>query len=234
MKQEIDGLNQQTTYIYYDAQRQYAITRPNGRFEWTFWDASGRQQSSKAQVAQQIRQTLLARDAIGRQVQQQAPDGQPTFYYYDAKNQLSATVNCAGYVTRFIYDNRDRLTDTIVYANQIDIGDTRLEQVLQHVKPCAKDRCQTTLYNPAGQILFEIDGEGGVVEHCYDSAGRTTKKIAHAIKLPKDTSRCLANIELLLISSPGARETRYFYAADNQLIGEQDAAGYVIEYRRNA
>ena len=154
--QQTDALGNTTTFTYDASGNQLTETRSQTLLDGstrtilneTEYDASGRARFSRTyENGVLVRETETQYDAVGNRITEIDPLGR---------------------TTRFIYDDRGLLTETILPddtpADDSDNPRTRTE------------------YDAAGQTIAEIDQLGRRTEFLYDKAGRQT-----AIILPDDT-----------------------------------------------
>jgi YD repeat-containing protein len=168
-----------TTTFQYDATgnliRQVSAT---GIATGYAYDANGRNLTQTVTVTTTSGpQTLVTRteyDAEGRVTKMIARTGSTAETQYDALGQEAASIDALGRVTRFRYDDRGQLIETI-YPDDTPADDS--------------DNPRTrTEYDAAGRTVAQIDESGRRTESVYDSLGRCVETI-----YPDETSSDLSD-----------------------------------------
>lgn len=170
------------------------------------------------------RDQLFFYDLQGRQVAARDALGGLSYNTYNAQGQLEYSIDSTGAVVQFIYDDSERLVQTLHSANRIDTSswyDSVTEQIsipttVTVTADAQNDRLIETQYDAAGRISRTIDGEGNNTLFFYDGASRLIKTESRDGNNPS-----------------GARISRSFYSEDGLLLGSLDAKGYVTETKYN-
>jgi RHS repeat-associated protein len=101
-------------------------------------------------------------------------NGNATYYGNDARGNIIATTNCAGYVTRYTYETNFNQVTSItdpngfVTTNLYDLHGSRIKET----DPLAFTREWT--YDAFGNVLTEKDKNGNITHHYYDQFGNRT------------------------------------------------------------
>lgn len=100
---------------------------------------------------------------------------------YSADGLVSQTIDGAGRVTAFEYDNSGRPVRTIAYATNVAVSAYKTAPPTAPVTVTvnAADVVTRTFYNRDGQIIGVLDGEGYLTENVYDAAGQKVEEIAY-------------------------------------------------------
>jgi YD repeat-containing protein len=161
----------------------------------------------------------------------------------DGKGRLVYTINAAGQVQEYRYNERGNTQQIISYATPIILNPQQLPTLLglaqEIVVNTAKDRGIITYFNAAGQLQYTVDGENGLSQYQYDAAGRLKSITCYYLPITD------AQIENLLagkgpqpIEHPQDR-THYQYCDDDNhitgsIIVDRTNKGYLQEQQRNA
>jgi YD repeat-containing protein len=243
----IDALEQASDYQYKANLLQ--VTLPNGRQTMQQLDSAGLVQAVEQRVQvgdeQQTRLTRYERDQAGRIIVSHLPDGREIYTFYDGQDRLSHKVSTSGLVEEIQQHSEHNYISKTLYALPIEMAKLRpdskqlptlatLQSLL--IKQPAKDRTEYEFLDAVGHVRYKVDAAQYVVEYRYDAVGNKLAEIAYATKL--DAAKLEQLKQGQAIELPFAAEQdrcqRFFYDVDNLLIGKQDAAGYVVEYLRNA
>jgi|GEM_PF-1536176 len=235
-----DGLGQVTTLKYTGPETQKTL--PNGRVESRFHDRAGACHRQTQSAEGNLRATDYERDEAGRVVVTHLPDGRAITTLYDEANRLRLRISATGQVESWTYTPFS--TTHCQYAKPIDVNQLRekpttlptLARALALVKPDAADRADYRFYDAKGRLAYTVDAERHITEQRYTGQDKRCAKVCYADKLePAQLEALLRNAPIALAFTPSKdRLSRAFYDADNRLLAEQDGAGYVTEYVRNA
>jgi len=250
-----DGLNRltvstdangvQTTTVYDDVNYTIATTLANGLVTTSAYNNAGELVSvlqSDVNTAQSLGTTTYAYDAAGNLRHQTDPTGITTYQLYDARNRLVADIDADGSVTERVYDAADNLVQSIAYATRIDTAQlinpdgSPADVDINAVRPANTndDRTFTTVYDSANRAVLSYDSIGAVAQTLYDGAGRVTDVIQYATAIDTNgltATRTPSDVIARIQSNVDDRHSRSFYDADSNLVGQLDAAGYLVEYR---
>lgn len=238
-----DALQQTTTHSYLD--NQVATVLPNGRVEIQQLDSAGLMTSTQQVVNRQARTEFVERDTAGRAIVTRHPDGRETYSFYDRQDRLGFTVSAQGVVTQYQYDEVNRSHATIHYSKPIDVTRLRLvpgilptAQVLQGLlqPDAANDRYSYEFLDGSGRPCYRVDAEQYVTELRYNHQDKLTAEIQYQAKLmPEQLEQLKQGKAISLpLDTKQDRCTCYFYDADGNRVAEQDPAGYITEYQRDA
>lgn len=188
------------------------------------------------------------------------PDENKTFEFYDKQQRLQASVSASGVVTEFSYNTQHRYIKKTEYASQIESSalypvkstadylwsylgyqdqgprqDLLAKALSEQSKP-EFDRVSYTFYGVSDEPRFEIDAKGYLTEYQYNSSLKLTHTIQYKNILTDDEIKGLLSGGQINRKPDRKKDrvTSNFYDNDNCKIGEQDAAGYVTEYIRDA
>ena len=95
-----------------------------------------------------------------------------TEHQYDALGNRTMMINNIGVKTKYVYDDIDRLLQTI--------------EDFQGTDPSTQDTTSTYVYDGANQVTSLTDHDGNVTGYEYDLGGRANK-IKHADNIPVGT-----------------------------------------------
>lgn len=201
---QTDALGNTTSTTYNDAGQSISTTLANGLIQTTVFDSNGRAISvselDPADLSTPLSGSNHVYDAAGQLRAVQEANGVIAYTFYDAAGRVSAVIDGTGSLVENIYDNNGNPVQRIEYATKV--SSSLLTQLpvftgarltganetltLVQLRPAshADDRTIYNYYDEAGQLLFEIDGEGYVTEYRYDGAGQLTDTIAHSAAFP--------------------------------------------------
>ena len=188
--QEVSADGSINRYFYDDAGRLYKTIQADGTSDKTasrtqfnaFGEVigvvSGVGEATISDLDTAIDQygTSYAYDALGRKIYEENPDGQKTYFYYNADNQLSYVVNALGEVSMFTYTSFGEIATSRQLTNRIsidDLNDNVIADRVNAVKDDASDQVISTYYNSLGLVRKEVDAEGHTTVYFYDKYGNT-------------------------------------------------------------
>ncbi|WP_218943453.1 hypothetical protein [Exilibacterium tricleocarpae] len=146
-------------------------------------------------------------DAIGNQIKTTDARNATTRFYYDADNRIVSMLDAEGYIIESEYDASDnqitRRESFTPFAGTAD----------DFIKPTAPDssldRTTRFTYDGAGQLIREVDPEGGEFSYTYDAAGN---RVASMDALGRQTTFAFdLNNQLISQIDPNGIETRFGY-----------------------
>jgi YD repeat-containing protein len=219
-----DAARDQLSWNLYDkAGRLNKTVAANGAVTETIYDAAGRVQRVIA-YANAIDTSILGVHPDASQVVPVADAARDrvTRYFHDRDGLLRGALDAEGYLTEILYDSAGRVWQTIAYA--LLARDAAADSV-DAARPASStaDIRRSTLYDAAGQISGEIDAEGFLTEHAYDTRGNRVLSTRHAIAL---SAGQLAGIS----SSTSPASLGASSSADDQVSGASyDALDRVID-----
>ena len=248
-----NAANETTTYQYDN--RHTEITRPNNRKEITECDVHGwvdkEQQIIQINNQPVTRETTYRRNILDCCTEKcTTADGQFSYRFYDKQNRLGFSVHPSGRLTEYRYDAQNRNKTTIRYAKNIDINKlaalaahkteptidnlSKLMQQMAIADP-ERDHFSYKFYDQSDRLSYQVDEEGYFSQTFYNERDTEVAQIHYATPIKPDQLATLLKGESIALVADAKRDRiqRKFYDADQQLIGLQDAAGYVTEYKRN-
>jgi YD repeat-containing protein len=240
-----DALNNKTSYEYQDANSQIKITYPNTSSRITKTNASGLLTTEQATANSidsqpQTRISGYERDNSGRIVVTTRPDGNQIYSFYDKQNRLGFTVSALGIVREYRYDRQNLYNTKIEYYTSIDPAKLKVsptaENLINLLKQSANlqlDRYNTIFLDASGRKAYEVDAKNIVTQYFFDNLDRETARILYKNPLTDDQLKKLqSKQEINLIPDFNKdRCARIFYNKDNEIIGRQDSAGYITQYK---
>jgi YD repeat-containing protein len=247
-KGALSSIEQTTKYDYSAGSAKLIITRPNGRTEERDWNSAGNTleetQTGQSAGDVQVRVTESWRDKMGRTIITTKPDGKRHYTFFDMQNRLVFEVNSLGALTEYVHNNTNRFTGTIRYMIPLPLDKLQpfpeilpsLADVRGLIVPSpAQDRRDDKFYDKSGRLHYEVDSGGYVIEHRHDNLDRKTAVIKYADPLTADQLEQLQQGKAISLHPDITKDRfwQYFYNAENQKVGEQDPAGYLIEYQRD-
>lgn len=253
-----DGLNRltkttnangkQTTTIYDDSAGYASTLLANGLITSSVYNSAGELISvvkSDAGSSEILGTTQYSYDAAGNLRHTTDPSGVRSYLVYDARGRVVAEIDADGSLTEHLYDEAGKLLQNIRYATHIETNQlvnadgTPASINIDILRPAGDidDRHNYRVYDAANRLVFNIDSSGSVTQFFYDGHGQLTDAVSYSNQI--DTTIVAPNpsvvdITAIIVSDTANRHTRSFYDADGNIIGELDAAGYVIEHRYNA
>lgn len=181
-------------------------------------------------------------DALGRRMQSQTTgqiDGVErtltTRYFYDANGREVGRLDAEGYLVEFAYDRAGRRISSIAYATATP-ADERAAGGLDQLRPTAAagDQHSRAFYDGQGNLVVELDAEGGLVEHTYDEARNQRGTRAYALKLTGlSGNETLASL-LAQARTGASRESKRSFDAAGRVTTELNADGLVARYSYDA
>ncbi|MET4726717.1 YD repeat-containing protein [Lysobacter enzymogenes] len=181
-------------------------------------------------------------DALGRLLQSKTTgsiDGVErvlaTRYFYDDNGRQIGRLDAEGYLTEYLYDRAGRRAGAIAYANPTDPAQ-RDAGSLDQLRPQAHagDQRSRAFYDGLGNLIAELDAEGGLTEYVYDEARNQRAVRAYALKLAglgggETLAALLAQAKTGIV-----RESRRSFDAAGRLEVERNADGLVTRYTYDA
>lgn len=168
-------------------------------------------------------------------------------YLYDASGRLIATVDEEAFLIESVYDQSDRLLQTIAYANAVDSNHFELGLLtstdLDTIRPESNDsdRVNRLYYNGRDELVGVLDAEGYFDGMEYDGAGNLLEQTRSENSLfrlnagttesifTSDPKQQLERIRELL--DDAVRTTNYVYNGFNELVSMTNWQGLLTEYR---
>ncbi|MDQ1133914.1 YD repeat-containing protein [Pseudoxanthomonas winnipegensis] len=223
------------TYFGYDEDgRQTHRQTVEGDAEWVSYDALGRVavRSRDGVVsaydyddAGRVVRTVEDPDGVGNPDPNQMPSSEPHFaletrYTYDALGRALSVQDPRGTITRYRYDTRGQLLESVVDPDGLALRTTYTWDELGR---------QLSVTTAAGTA------SASTTSYTYDGAGRRTKQTEAAGKLNLVTAYVYdADGNVVARTDASGRTTRYAYDGAGRLRFEVHADGGVVEYYHDA
>ncbi|WP_426270378.1 LysM peptidoglycan-binding domain-containing protein [Dyella kyungheensis] len=201
-----NGLNLTTRYNL-DAQgRQLSVTDPTGAVTTSTYDADGN--------------VLTRTNALGS----------ITTYTYDGGGKTLTVTSGAGtgaaITTQYVYDNLERLSQTIVDPGQLNLTTTYSYDADSNLiaKTDANGNVTQYVYDQAGEQIFAIDPTGAVTKNTYDADGRLTATRGYATPLSASQLSALGSAPTIaavtadLAPSASDHYTQNVYNTEGQVV----------------
>jgi YD repeat-containing protein len=242
-----------TSYHY--GNRRIEIIRPNGRNELTEFDTRGwickEQQTIQINNQSVTREITYSRNIVGCATEKRTTaDGQFSYQFYDKQNRLGFIVHPNGCLTEYRYDAQNCYKATIRYAKKID-KEKLIAGRLPWNEPSANDlfrlmenmaiadplhdRISYEFYDTSERLYYAVDEEAYICQTIYNDHDQVIAQIKHEARLQPDQLAALLKGKNIVLPIEPTRDRIQctFYDGEQQIIGLQDAAGYVTEYKRN-
>lgn len=166
-------------------------------------------------------------------------DTRRSYFIYDDKRRLVATVDAENAITEYRYDGADQLIQRISYANpimQADI-DARLSGneflAVYRPKPSDDDVHWNARYDAQGQRVAELDGEGYLTITIYDEFGNlwlSYRYVDHAHRITGELRAAGTVQQWLDNAGEEGRLSFSQYNLRHELIQHTDAQGVETRY----
>ncbi|MFZ5636609.1 MAG: DUF6531 domain-containing protein, partial [Pseudomonadota bacterium] len=236
-----------TQYVYTDSGNQIATTLDTGMVRTEVRNVYGEviaatESVSAGNTAGQ-RATNRRYDAAGRLIAEESliegttPNELKarTYFIYDAKGRLSATIDATGAVVETVYDGMDRAIETRHYANRV----TPLESWWTGVPPAVLWRSNAGT-PPGNALVVTVDTtRDQIVQASYDGASRLSTETVVGIDAAQtrittytyDGAHRLTQVRVTdgAGTAATARTTRTLYDRAGRAVATVDAEGYVTE-----
>ncbi|MCS3806987.1 DUF4214 domain-containing protein, partial [Chromobacterium alkanivorans] len=238
----------QHQYQLYDAQgRKQAEIDATGALTEIRYNAVN-QIIRRTRYANRIDLSLLGKDPARWSLETLRPqagnDDRIEHLLYDAAGRLARSIDASGAVIDTHYDGRGQIIGTTRYAAWLDAkqqqalqaheGELSLDNANARVAANGQDRAERRLYDAAGRLQAELDGEGYLTEHRYNSAGQRLASLRYATAAPA-SARARGGLDALRPQPDAQDQTvSYYYDGHGQQTGEVDAEGYLNETRYDA
>lgn len=128
--------------------------------------------------------------------------------YYDARGDLTFTVDGEGYVTRYDYDAEDRQVGTVRWDNPVSLASVTDATLITDIPALVSSSytATATSYDMDGRVATTTDGEGAVTSYLYNANGTLNTKTEG-------------------YGTPDAVQTYYVYDAAGRVVSRYDAYG---------
>src|SRR6185312_12151433 len=151
---------------------------------------------------------------------------------YDSANRLVFSIDAAGGVVAYSYDNLGHVVKQVAYAAQYttsgDPSQSTMQSFVSANASASNDRVGRTIYDAFGRAVHAVDAEGFVTESQYDAAGRVTKQIRYASAYTVGDATTQAALAAAIGGVPStAAVTTYGYDGAGRLTDVTDPMGVV-------
>jgi len=160
-----------------------------------------------------------------------------SYSFYDLSSRLLYKIDSGLYITHYLYDELNRKTGKIIYANKIsqdNLNTLKSGGKINLDPDFTQDRCTRYFYDKDSNKIGSQDPAGYVIQNIYNVAGLVSQKIIYhnpaSINLSQDFNEIITGL-----ASPKDALTQYFYNPRGQLIKEINPENYetVHEYLSN-
>lgn len=177
-------LGQLDLTTYADAYGKTIVSYKNGLVRAYAYDAAGRllSVSESGSAGTELGVSRSYYDAAGRLVMGTTPAGSNFWILYNEAGQKIGDIDADGTLTEYRYDSAEHVVRTITHANNVnvalltDANGKPTNPTLDAVRPTGSElnRSEWSVYDKAGRLRFEINGQGSVTETNYDAYSRKT------------------------------------------------------------
>ncbi|MBI3229246.1 MAG: RHS repeat protein, partial [Burkholderiales bacterium] len=158
-----------------------------------------------------------------------------TRFAYDNSNRLAVTVDGAGAVTRQVYNALGDVVQVKQFANVVT-DQTQLKNLSANFEPpaSAMDRVSRTVYDNDHRPLYSVDALGFVTAKRYDGLGRVVASVRYATAINPNAisvnSKPAEIAALIKADATQDRIERNVYDNAGRLAWHLDALGYFTHY----
>jgi YD repeat-containing protein len=152
--------------------------------------------------------------------------------FYDANGNLAGSLDAAGYLTVYQYDDANELITTTAYATATTAS-LRASGTLAQLIPASsptQDVVTHYIYDNAGRQVGMVDGDGYLTQTQYDGSGNILATIRYATAVTWTAGASVAS----LIPAGGSQTTQYVYDEENRLVQETNYQGTMTQYQYDA
>ena len=157
---------------------------------------------------------------------------------YDNAGRLAFTTNAERYVTAFSYDSAGNVVKTIEYAAQRpSTAYASFDVMTTWAAGYASDtqnRISRDLYNPAGQLIYQVDAENFVTKYEYDGGGRKMAQTRYASGYTVTDASTITSLAATISSPTTAVTQRFTYDPLGRMIESYDGLGIQTRYEYDA
>lgn len=240
LKASTDSGGATTSIVFNDAAMQTVVTLASGLVRTSTYNRAGELVATSEGGAYMVcGTTSYEYDALGRARKAIDPNGETSYVVYDKVGRKVAEVNHWGWMTEYRYDAADRLVATVRYAQAPDAG--QLAQVVNPaaspdiaaIRPAAHsyDIWQWTVYDAAGRVVENIQGDGAVTRFEYDGSDRLVRTTQFADRLSQAQldgfKESAPNSLILPVASGSDSIARTFYDRAGRVVGTLDGEGWL-------
>jgi YD repeat-containing protein len=149
---------------------------------------------------------------------------------YDGLGRQQLTINSEGFVTEYVYDTQNRVTQTLQYKQSVTAQNYQtVASVRSQLNP-ASAVVTKAWYDNLGNALFRVDSLGYLTALTYDDLGRVTRTERTSVPVSLAVNADEAAVRLAFIRVPGP--TKRFnqienltYDSLNRLISSNNGRG---------
>uniref|UniRef100_UPI0016857BDF RHS repeat protein n=1 Tax=Oscillatoria sp. FACHB-1407 TaxID=2692847 RepID=UPI0016857BDF len=206
--------NLQTGVEYDQAGRMTTLMKDGVRTEFEY-DAVGRIVLTRNINAQGQRlETRTVYDAAGRKISETDPLNHTTRFVYDELDRLTETIFADGSRSRTTYDaSGDAIATTDQLGRTTSFDYNVLDQLTAVVD--AKQQRTTYQYNEAGNLVAQTDANNRTTRYEYDGLGRRTAIVRPMLQRSEMEYNRVGN--LIEVTDFNGEATQYEYNSLNQL-----------------
>ena len=244
-----------STHNYLDDQQQIQSIDPVGRETIQSYNQNGtvnkKVETAISNGITQSRQWAMWPDLGGRPVTIVQDGDHHHFVFYDMRNHIGYRVSALGCIEVKEYFPETGYQTHSVFAKAIDTktlfpskpptegGNPDVAEVIKYVTGAGADpehdAIDHTFFDSCDRTQYEVNADGYITEHRYDDLGQKISTIDYATVISQDELSKLKTGAILGRTADDTNDRIHnrFYNANGELIAQQDAAGYVIEHRRD-
>ncbi|KTC66772.1 putative deoxyribonuclease RhsA [Legionella birminghamensis] len=176
--------------------------------------------------------TEYSYDAKGNLCSETDPRGNTRFWIYDELDQCRFEVDPRGVVTESRYDLRGNNTETIFYANRLQLKSPPTEEDIKSLLVSNEaDRYTFREFDTEGHILLSFDALGYATAYTYDVQGNVTQIIRYAKSVALED---LKNGDIPLFEKTDASRVQYLaYDSLNRLCYQLDDEHHLTVFKYN-
>ncbi|MBV9695015.1 MAG: RHS repeat protein [Alphaproteobacteria bacterium] len=238
----VSAAHDDTTSYYYDSEgRQIGVLNGDGFLTETVYNDAGEKIRT---VAHSIAVASSHRgDAFSAIVGLASGTGDlKARYFYDDRGLLTIALDPMLRATKYVYDNANRVTQTILYNGTVGTQQNESAYTLSYVQSQlsslsgdSANRVSWNVYKTdTGKLDYTIDAAGTVTGFTYDNMGEVTQKSVYATQRTTTMPPLQSDMDSWAATyGSGAtdRKTRYVYDTLGNLRFTIDPEHYVVENR---
>lgn len=160
---------------------------------------------------------------------------QKSWRVYDSAGRLVRTVDGTGAVVDTRYDGASRIVGTTRYSQVLAaatvaaLGAAPTLAATAPTATAASDRVSRRFYDNDGLLLGTLDAEGYLSESRYDAQGRLVLQISYATATTASLRAAGTLAQLIPAASAQDQSARWLYDAQDRIVGQVDAEGFLTE-----
>ena len=184
--------------------------------------------------------STLSYDGNSNITQQSDINGDTSYRYYDQRGIEVAVLDAEHYLTVYNRDAFGNLVSTIRYDQALTVDNTptlaEIQSALSSLGYSSTNlqnaRAAYQIFDPSGQVRFNIDRLGQVSEQVFDARGNVVEVIEYASAIAYSAGMSESQVMALLNTGDSEnRSTRFVFDDGDRLRFQIDALGYVREQR---